>query len=133
MMAPVEDSIAPAHQAVAANPSDQTSRAPSASASSGATSGYQYPRGEYFRSRRVKKGEIEKPWLKKKDPREKWVTIFPLLGLFIGLCITGVLIWDGVRSVAQHKYCTVLDENFSSWNNKIWTKEVEVGGYGLVT
>jgi hypothetical protein len=30
----------------------------------------------YFRSRRIQKDDkIEKPWLKKKDPKEKWVTI----------------------------------------------------------
>lgn len=95
------------------------------------TSSYQYfPRGAYFRSRRVKKGQIERPWLKEKDPREKWISIIPLVGLFVGLCIGGILVWDGVRSVARHKYCEVLNEDFSSWNSNVWTKEVEVGGYG---
>jgi hypothetical protein len=103
----------------------------SGAGSSGISSGYHpFPRGEYFRSRRVKKDEIERPWLDKKDSREKWMTILPLAGLFLGLCITGVLVWDGVRSVAQHKYCEVLVDDFSSWNNKVWTKEVEVGGFG---
>ncbi|KAF2036302.1 concanavalin A-like lectin/glucanase [Setomelanomma holmii] len=104
---------------------------PESATGSGTASSYQYfPRGAYFRSRRVKKGEIERPWLKEKDPREKWITIIPLIGLFLGLCISGVLVWDGVRSVAKHKYCQILDENFSSWNSNVWTKEVEVGGYG---
>lgn len=84
----------------------------------------------YFRSRRVKKGEVEKPWLERKDPREKWVTIIPIAGLVLGLIVTGILIWDGVRSVAVHKYCPVYEDNFSSWNDKVWTKESEVGGYG---
>jgi hypothetical protein len=107
------------------------SRPESVTASSGATSGYQYfPRGEYFRSRRVKKGEIERPWLEKKDPREKWMTIIPLIGIFLGLCVVGVLVWDGVRSVAQHKYCEVFNDDFTSWNSNVWTKEVEVGGFG---
>jgi len=98
---------------------------------SGSTSSYQYfPRGDYFRSRRVKKDEIDRPWIGKKDPREKWVTIIPLIGLFIGLCITGILVWDGVRSVARHNYCEVFSDEFSSWNSKVWTKEVEVGGFG---
>jgi hypothetical protein len=107
------------------------SRPESDAASSGATSGYQYfPRGEYFRSRRVKKGEIERPWLEKKDPREKWMTIIPLVGIFLGLCVVGVLVWDGVRSVAQHKYCEIFNDDFTSWNSNVWTKEVEVGGFG---
>ncbi|KAL1599975.1 hypothetical protein SLS59_006048 [Nothophoma quercina] len=84
----------------------------------------------YFRSRRVKKGEVEKPWLERKDPREKWVTIIPIAGLVLGLIVTGILIWDGIRSVAVNKYCPVYTDDFSSWNDKVWTKEVEIGGYG---
>jgi hypothetical protein len=95
------------------------------------SSGYNpFPRGVYFRSRRIKKEAFERPWLDNKHPREKWMTILPLVGLFIGLCITAVLVWDGVRSVAQHKYCEIFTDDFSSWNSSVWTKEVEVGGYG---
>ncbi|AEO64879.1 glycoside hydrolase family 16 protein [Thermothielavioides terrestris NRRL 8126] len=85
----------------------------------------------YFHSRRVRKGEIEKPWTKQADPKEKWVTILPLLGIFIGLAISGVLVWDGIRSVVKHKYCLVLEEDWSNgFNEKIWQKEVQVGGFG---
>lgn len=85
----------------------------------------------YFHSRRVRKGEVEKPWLGKPDPKEKWVTILPILGIVIGLGISGFLVWDGIRSVVKHKYCPVLDENWSGgFNSDIWTKEVQVGGFG---
>lgn len=85
----------------------------------------------YFHSRRLKKGTIERPWLEKKDPRQKWSSIIPLCGVFLGLCIAGVLIWDGLRSVVNHQYCLVLDENFSNgFNEQIWMKEVELGGFG---
>jgi hypothetical protein len=87
----------------------------------------------YFHSRRVKKGTIEQPWRDRKDPKEKWVTIVPLLGIFFGLCLSGLLIWDGLRSVVNHVYCPVLDEDFSkigTLDGKIWQKEVEVGGFG---
>ncbi|KAF2017221.1 glycoside hydrolase family 16 protein [Aaosphaeria arxii CBS 175.79] len=99
---------------------------------SASSSGLYLPNGEkYFRSRRIKKGEIERPWLEKRDPKEKWVTIIPIIGILVGLGVAGVLIWEGLRAVSQHKYCQVLDEDFSrGLNNKIWTKEVEVGGYG---
>lgn len=100
---------------------------------SGSSTALQMPQQRYFHSRRVKKGEVERPWLDKKDPKEKWVTIIPCLGIFIGLAITGFLIWDGVHSVANHVYCTVYEDDFSNgFNSKIWTKEVEVGGYGYV-
>ncbi|KHO00226.1 glucan 1,3-beta-glucosidase [Metarhizium album ARSEF 1941] len=85
----------------------------------------------YFHSRRVKKGEVEKPWLEKKDPKEKWVTILPILGILIGLGISGFLVWDGLRNVVHHKYCPLLDENFAGgFNTDVWTKEVQVGGFG---
>lgn len=96
-----------------------------------AVSSYQNPyRGEFFRSRRVKPEDVQQPWLDKKHPRQIWVTIFPLLGLALGLAVTGILIWDGLRSVAQHGYCEILNENFTSWNESLWTKEIELGGFG---
>lgn len=85
----------------------------------------------YFHSRRIAKGDIEKPWLEKKDPKEKWINILPIAGILIGLAISGFLIYDGLSSVVHHKYCPVMDENFSGGlNTNIWTKEVEVGGFG---
>lgn len=85
----------------------------------------------YFHSRRVKKGEIERPWTKVKDPREKWVTIIPIIGLLVGLGIAGFLIWDGLRTVVNHKYCPVYLDDFSNGLDlNIWTKEAEVGGFG---
>ena len=85
----------------------------------------------YFHSRRVKKGEVEKPWLDKSDPKEKWVTILPIVGIFIGLAISGFLIYDGIKSVVKHNYCLVLSDDFSDGlNTDVWTKEVQVGGFG---
>lgn len=87
----------------------------------------------FFHSRRVQKGEIEKPWIGKNEPKEKWVTILPLIGILIGLGISGFLVWDGLNSVVHHKYCPVMDDDFGSGlNTNIWTKEVEVGGFGYV-
>lgn len=91
------------------------------------------PVQRFFHSRRVAKGETEKPWVGKSHPKEKWVTIFPLLGILIGLGISGFLVYDGLSSVVHHKYCNVLDDDFGSGlNTNIWSKEVEVGGFGYV-
>ncbi|KAI9841999.1 MAG: hypothetical protein M1838_003326 [Thelocarpon superellum] len=85
----------------------------------------------YFRSRRVRKGEVQKPWLNRKDPKEKWVTIIPLIGLGIGFLLAGFLVYDGLQTVVNNTYDLILDEDFSGGlDPKIWTKEVEVGGYG---
>ena len=88
---------------------------------------------KYFHSRRIKREEIEHPWRDRKDPREKWVTIIPIIGLVLGIALAGFLVYDGMRTVVNHTYCPVVDEDWSGGiNSKIWTKEVEVGGYGYV-
>lgn len=67
----------------------------------------------------------------KKDPKEKWVTIIPLIGLALGFGVAGFLIYDGLSSVVHHKYCPVMSDDFSQGlNTNIWTKEAEVGGFG---
>lgn len=86
---------------------------------------------QYFHSRRVRRGEVEKPWMQKKDPKEKWVTIIPLIGLLLGFGVAGFLIYDGLSSVVHHKYCPVLYDDFSGgFNHDVWTQEAEVGGFG---
>lgn len=97
----------------------------------GSTTALALPDTKYFHSRRIKKGEVQRPWMDKKDPKEKWVTIIPLIGIFFGLAISGVLVWDGLRSVSNFTYCPVLDEDWSGgFNTKVWTKEVQCGGFG---
>ncbi|KAI5809919.1 concanavalin A-like lectin/glucanase domain-containing protein [Peziza echinospora] len=89
-------------------------------------------RNRYFHSRRLKdKDALQKPWLEKRDPREKWVTIIPVMGIIIGLSIAGVLVYNGITSVINHKYCEVLNEDWKDgFRDEIWTREVELGGYG---
>ena len=41
------------------------------------------------------------------------------------------MVWDGLRTNTLPEFCEVLNEDFSSgFNEKVWTKEAEVGGYG---
>lgn len=106
---------------------------PTSSFGSSSAIGHRFEeRGQrYFHSRRVAKGDVEKPWLQKKDKKEKWVTIIPLIGIVIGLGISGFLVWDGLRSVDHHKYCPLMDETFGNgFDTNIWSKEVQVGGFG---
>ncbi|ESZ96039.1 glycoside hydrolase family 16 protein [Sclerotinia borealis F-4128] len=86
----------------------------------------------YFHSRRVKKGEVDQPWKAKKDPKERWVTVIPIVGILIGLGIAAFFVYDGVRSVTHHKYCPVMSDDFSgdTLNTDFWTQEAEVGGFG---
>lgn len=131
---PYEDTISPAATG-RVNPFSTpfTSRPASSFGSSSAVNRPDVIPNRYFHSRRVRKGEIEKPWKDKKDPKEKWVTIIPLIGLVVGLAIAGFLVYDGISSVVTHTYCPVLSDDFSGGlNKKVWTQEAEVGGYGSV-
>ena len=61
------------------------------------------------------------------------MTIIPLIGLALGFAFAGFLVYDGLKTVINHEYCPVLDEDFSGGlDPKIWTKEAEVGGFGCV-
>ena len=85
----------------------------------------------YFYSRRVKKGSVVKPWTSLKDPREKWVTIIPIIGMLIGLGISALFVWDGLKTVVNHTYCPIIDDTFATGlDPSVWTREAEVGGFG---
>lgn len=86
----------------------------------------------YFHSRRIKKGDIRKPWLvNPPDPRDKWINILPFMGAFLGLCVAGVLIWDGWTSVHSHTYCKMFEDSFEDgFSYDIWSPEVTTGGFG---
>ena len=138
LFAPTSQGFTPAEQTHAATPptSADSSAATLTTAdpqSDGNVSGKRVkPRNEkYFKSRRIQKGTAERPWLTKKDPRDKWNTIIPLIGLVIGLGVCAFLLYDGIQSVAHNKYCSIFEDDFSTgFNSKNWVKEVEVGGFG---
>ncbi|RKF61049.1 Beta-1,3-glucan-binding protein [Erysiphe neolycopersici] len=90
-----------------------------------------YSRPLYFHSRKLRKDQLQIQYRQKKDPKETWVLILPLIGLIVGVGIAGFLVYDGVSSVVHHKYCQILDESFSGgFNTEIWSREAEVGGFG---
>ena len=85
----------------------------------------------YFRSRRIKKGTIDRPELRDKDPRRVCITLVPILGFLLGLTAIALLSWNGWVSVSNHRYCEVFTDDFSEgFNSTIWTKDVETGGFG---
>lgn len=87
----------------------------------------------YFRSRRIKKGETDRPELRKKHPKEIWLTIIPIIGIVVGLGLVAFLTWLGINSVVNHKYCSVFYEDFShGLNPHIWEQEVHIGMYDYI-
>jgi hypothetical protein len=87
----------------------------------------------YFHSRRIDpKTDIQRPWMARKDSKKKWYTIIPLIGVFLGLGLCALELYQGYMSVINHNYCLILDEDFSSGtlDDRVWSKEVSVGGFG---
>lgn len=88
----------------------------------------------YFRSRRIQDlTTIRKPWLEIPDKKKKWHTIFPLIGLFIGIAVMAAAAFQGTTTVTNYKYCPVYSVDFSTGGQldpKIWRKELNVGGFG---
>ncbi|XMA09604.1 hypothetical protein WAI453_002395 [Rhynchosporium graminicola] len=87
----------------------------------------------YYRSRRVAKSEIEKPWIGERQ--SVWPTIIPCFGFACGLALMAVMIYLGVDSVPRHKYCLIMEDEFEgpTLNTSIWDFEVQIGGFGRVS
>ncbi|KAF4955565.1 hypothetical protein FSARC_11828 [Fusarium sarcochroum] len=80
-----------------------------------------------FKSSRLK-GEFEKPWLAESKKRWNWDSIIFYVCIFIGLGIGGYLCWNESRSVPNHEYCLVMDDNFQNLDN--WNHEIQMNGFG---
>lgn len=92
----------------------------------------------YFRSRRVQKGELESPKVlarlknKKKSIFQRQSWLIPCIGILIGICISGALIFLTLQKQKQGgNFCPVFTEDFSSGrlSPDIWTIEQQVGSY----
>ncbi|RDX46454.1 concanavalin A-like lectin/glucanase [Lentinus brumalis] len=76
----------------------------------------------------------DKPWLSKKDWRERaswWLTLAMLIigaGCGALICYLG---FTGVKLLKDEDLCMVLNENFDSLDlDGTWTRDVELGGFG---
>ncbi|KAK9451882.1 concanavalin A-like lectin/glucanase domain-containing protein [Limtongia smithiae] len=86
-----------------------------------------------FKSRRIPQGYIsEKPWINDRQHGDRILLIITIITCVIGCGIMGVLIWSGISSVTNYKYCLVMEDDFSSGtiDTDLWTQEVELGGFG---
>lgn len=48
----------------------------------------------------------------------------------LGLGMIGVMFAVTLLKLDSYRYCEVLNDDFSRWNDDVWTKEVELGGFG---
>ena len=75
---------------------------------------------------------LEKPWLKKRDPRATMSWWFTVFFMFLGAVGGALVCVFGLRDLKfVGNVCLVLDENFSEGlDENIWSREVEMGGFG---
>lgn len=74
---------------------------------------------------------IEKPWLKSKTRRRlKYLDWIFGVGVFVGIGIIGMQVYFAWASVTNFDYCEVLVDNFETFREDVWTREVQVGGFG---
>ncbi|KAK4934645.1 hypothetical protein LTR10_024148 [Elasticomyces elasticus] len=105
---------------------------PQEAASSTSSSGVFGPPGvkRKFRSSRFRGSDYPKPWLEKKDPRQKWERIIFWGAIVIGVIIGAAICFISYRSVSNFEYCLVLEDDFKTLDENIWNFEVQRGGFG---
>lgn len=74
----------------------------------------------------------EKPWIRERDRWERlsWWATFSLL--WVGVGAAAVVCFFGFQNVQklEGNLCSVLDDEFESFNTDNWQKDVELSGFG---
>ncbi|CAI6331820.1 unnamed protein product [Periconia digitata] len=89
------------------------------------------PRHE-FKSYRLK-GEYVQPWIDdKRMKRTRFGNLIVYGMMFIALCLSGYITYDGANSAKTGEYCLVMEDNFDrgGLDESHWTHEVQMAGYG---
>ncbi|KDQ58168.1 glycoside hydrolase family 16 protein [Jaapia argillacea MUCL 33604] len=78
--------------------------------------------------------EIEKPWVKQKDPHSRWAYYITYAVAVLGIVASGIRCYFGWAQVPRikGKLCLILDEEFngSQLDETIWEYELSTGGFG---
>ncbi|EEA23630.1 hypothetical protein TMatcc_002506 [Talaromyces marneffei ATCC 18224] len=76
-------------------------------------------------------GEYERPWVNDKRLKRIRVNNYIIWGFIVaGLAVSGYINYNATTQVHKHSYCLILDDDFSTLNTNVWTREVQVGGFG---
>lgn len=75
-------------------------------------------------------GEYEKPWLQDSPykKRELWDKVILWSCVSVGFLLGCVLCYFAYANVPRHKYCLILDDDFTNLDN--WSHEIQIGGFG---
>lgn len=83
-----------------------------------------------FRSRIVKEAD-RIVIVKKKLTRAEKISIWiPRVGLMLSILIIFGYTYTGWTAWETTSYCLIMEDNFETFNESIWTQEIEVGGFG---
>lgn len=95
------------------------------------------PRASTLLSEKLTKED--KPWLNQpldaRSRASRWITLFMI---FLGACSAGIVCFTGYRDagntmIEPHQLCLAMEDNFDSFdvdNGGIWTRDVEMSGFG---
>lgn len=74
---------------------------------------------------------IEKPWLNDLSVKKLWrFNLMFCIAFVLGLGIIAAQVYFAYKSITNHDYAEVLIENFEIFNESVWTREVQIGGFG---
>ena len=75
----------------------------------------------------------EKPWITDSPykKRERWDKVILWGCITMGFLLGCILCYFAYKNVPRHKYCLIMDDDFSNLDN--WEHEIQIGGFGLVT
>lgn len=91
------------------------------------------PRQRRYKSARLV-GEFETPWLQHSQNANRWRELLDrvifYLAIIIGIGIGFFLCYRSYRSVPSHDYCLIMDDNFTTLDLDVWTRYVQLDGFG---
>ncbi|KAF1955282.1 putative beta-1,3-glucan-binding protein precursor [Byssothecium circinans] len=85
-----------------------------------------------FKSYRLR-GEYVQPWVDdKRLKRTKYGNVIVYGCIFIALCLSGYLTYDGAKTAATGDFCMIMEDHFdqNGIDESHWSHEVQIAGYG---
>lgn len=79
--------------------------------------------------------KADKPWLAVRPPNERLSRFLTYFFMFLGLAGAALICFIDLRDLQlldESKLCTVFEDDFSSGSldTSIWTRTIELGGFG---
>jgi len=79
-------------------------------------------------------GEIEKPWKSKNNSQMRFAYWITYATAIFGIIAGGVRCFFGWRNVPRlGNLCQVMEEEFETLNMDIWSRDIDLGGFGYAT